>query len=254
MFSYSELMELDELCKEDSRFEKYVERLREENNQLLSKVTHEIGNPLTIIYSTIQLMESKNACLVDEPYWLQLTKDVKDLSLLLHNYSDYNSCATLNLKKENLLEVLQTVSESFEPVFIHNNLDWSFHVSRSMIPLMSSYLCDIVKIRQVFVNILKNGVEALESKQSLWIQIPDLGEQIEDMTQGHNFIILHFGNNGLPIETNKIAGMFLPRASNKVGGSGIGLWISNRIVEAHGGKIFVNSDKDKTIFTVCLPL
>ncbi len=254
MFSYAELMELDGLCKEDNRFEKYVERLREENNQLLSKVTHEIGNPLTIIYSTIQLMESKNPLLKEQPYWNQLNKDVKDLSLLLHDYSDYNSCDSLNLEKENLFDILQTVSRSFEPVFIHNKIDWSFQVSRNMIPLMSSYVCDIVKIKQVFVNIIKNGVEALEENQRLWIQVPDLGEQIEGVTQGSEHLILRFGNNGLPIASNELNGMFLPRASNKVGGSGIGLSISRRIIEAHGGKIFVNSDQNETVFTICLPL
>lgn len=254
MFSYAELMELDGLCKEDQRFEKYVDRLRDENNRLLAKVTHEIGNPLTIIYSTIQLMESKNPFLKKEPYWGQLNKDVKDLSLLLHDYSDYNSCDSLNLEKENLFDTLQTVCRSFEPLFINNKLDWSFQVSREMIPLMSSYICDIVKIRQVFVNILKNGVEALEENQRLWIQVPDLEEPVEDLIQGEEYLILRFGNNGFPIAQEEMRGMFLPRISSKANGSGIGLSISNRIVEAHGGKIFVNSNEVETIFTICLPL
>ncbi|MDK2807310.1 MAG: hypothetical protein PWP24_39 [Clostridiales bacterium] len=254
MFSYSELMELDELCKEDSRFEKYVERLREENNQLLSKVTHEIGNPLTVIYSTIQLMEAKNSTFRQQPYWTQLTKDIKDLSQLLHDYSDYSSCNSINLKKENLLEILQNVSESFEPVFIKEDLHWSFQVAHNMIPIMSSYLCDGIKIRQVFVNILKNGVEALSSGQSLWIDIPPLGETVENLVQGTDGIIIQFGNNGLPIESNSLTGIFLPNASNKAGGSGLGLWVSNRIIEAHGGKIFVSSDSSKTLFRICLPL
>lgn len=254
MFSYAELMELDGLCKEDQRFERYVDRLRDQNNRLLAKVTHEIGNPLTIIYSTIQLMEYKNPRLKDEPYWNQLNKDVKDLSLLLHDYSDFNSCDSLNMETGNLFETLQTVCRSFEPLFIGKKLDWSFQVSREIIPLMSSYICDIVKIRQVFVNILKNGVEALEENQRLWIQVPDLGKQVEDLVQGKEYLILRFGNNGLPITQEEMRGLFLPRASSKENGSGIGLSISSRIVEAHGGKIFVNSDESETIFTICLPL
>lgn len=254
MFTYAELMELEELCKEDNRFEKYVERLKEENIRLLSKLTHEIGNPLTIIYSTLQLMESKNPALKEQLYWDQLNKDVKDLSLLLHHYSNYNSCHNLNLKEENLFDILQEVCQSFEPIFIHNQIDWSFQVPRNMMPVMNSYLCDPVKIKQVFINIIKNGVEALEPNQSLWVQVPDLGETFEDLTQGKEHIILHFGNNGLPIEPTELTGMFLPKASNKVGGCGIGLSISNRIIEAHGGKIFVNSDKNQTVFTICLPL
>lgn len=254
MFTYAELMELEELCKEDTRFDKYVERLKEENNRLLSKLTHEIGNPLTIIYSTIQLMESKNPALKEQVYWNQLNKDVKDLSLLLHNYSDYNSCNNLNLKKENLFELLQSVGQSFEPIFIRNEIDWSLQIPRTMIPILSSYLCDAIKIKQVFTNILKNGVEALQPNESLWIKVPELGESFEDLIQGKEHIILHIGNNGLPIEESQLTGMFLPKVSNKAGGSGIGLSISSRIIEAHGGRIFVHSDEKETVFTICLPL
>ncbi|MEG2440268.1 MAG: HAMP domain-containing sensor histidine kinase [Acetivibrio sp.] len=254
MFTYAELMELEDLCKEDKRFEKYVERLKEENNRLLTKVAHEIGNPLTIIYSTIQLMESRNPEIAKEKYWTQLTQDVKELSLLLRDYSDYNSCDSLNITKEDLSEVLQNLVQSFEPVFIHHSIDWSFQVPQDMVPVMASYLCDKIKLKQVFVNIFKNALEASAENGRIWLCVPPKGSVLDCGIQGEDSIAIQIGNTGVPIKKNELKNLFSPSSSIKCGGCGIGLSISNKIAEAHGGKISVSSNKESTIFTVCLPL
>lgn len=254
MFTYAELMEIEDLCQEDARFEKYMERIREENSQLLAKVSHEIGNPLTIIYSTIQLMESRDPNIKEQKYWNQLSMDVKNLSLLLQDYSNYDSCSTLNIENENLYEILQNVSNSFEAVFQEAQIDWSFKVSDEILPIMESFPCDKIKIRQVFINIIKNAVEAVNTNGRIWIDIPKKGIKVEDMVQGEDCIVIMIGNNGSPIAKDELKGMFTPLLSSKSGGCGIGLSISNKITVSHGGIIFVTSNDEETVFTIALPL
>lgn len=254
MFTYSELSELEDLCRQDVLFEKYIERFREENNRLLSKVTHEIGNPLTIIYSTIQLMETKDPAVKDLTYWGQLKDDVKGLSLLLHDYSDYSNCDSLNMKKENLADMLTAIKCSFEPLIAENEITLTIDIADDMMQALKTYPCDGIKLKQVFINIIKNGIEALGENGDLWIRVPKAGAQIEELTQGDKYLIMTLGNNGSKIPDEEMKGIFSPLISSKLGGSGIGLSISNKIIEAHGGIIFVNSYDEQTEFTICLPL
>lgn len=254
MFTYNELSELEDLCKQDVLFEKYIERFREENNRLLSKVTHEIGNPLTIIYSTIQLMETKDPAVRELTYWEQLKDDIKGLSLLLHDYSDYSNCDSLNMKAENLTAMIERVKNSFEPMITRSQINLSVEIPEDMMSAMEAYPCDGVKLKQVFVNIIKNGIEALGQGGSLWICVPKAGTQVEELIQGDKYLILKVGNNGSKIPDSEMKGIFSPLISSKLGGSGIGLSISNKIIEAHGGMIFVNSLEEQTEFTICLPL
>ncbi len=254
MFTYSELVELEDLCHTNPTFKKYFDRYTDENNHLLSKIAHEIGNPLTIIYSTVQLMEVKEPSITSFQYWNQLKEDIRGISLLLQNYADYNTCTRLNVREENLCSVLDFTVKSFEPILASTDISLCLEIAEDMIPLLSHFRCDGMKLQQVFLNILKNGVEALGNKGDTWIRVPSMGEKIQDLTQGENYLIVVIGNNGSPIPVEEIDDLFTPLISSKLGGSGIGLSISSKIVNAHDGIIFVNSVESQTEFAICLPL
>lgn len=69
MFTDEELEEINVLCEKNELFAKYMGKYQEESDNLLAYVTHEIGNGLTLINSTAQLMESQNQKLCEMKYW-----------------------------------------------------------------------------------------------------------------------------------------------------------------------------------------
>lgn len=253
MFSNTELMDMEDLCREDSRYKKYIEQLQKENTSLLSKVTHEIGNPLTVIYSTIQLMESQNPALKEERNWTQLFNDIKELSSLIHDYMDYNSYDNLTLHRENLFTLLQSVNSDHESVMIGNNLHFTFQLSRDMLFSMKSYLCDGAKLKHAFSNIIKHFTDAMDVEHDLWIEVPEKGTDLNGVIQGEDFILIQIGSSVTDVDAPQLNGTFLPPISSTHDGINLGLFVANRIVSAHGGTIYVDSTDAETTFTICLP-
>jgi len=118
--------------------------------------------------------------------------------------------------------------------------------------------CDPERVKQVFLNIAINALEAMRGSGKLSIELtegtPDAvlsGHQISTPTDG---IIVRFSDTGPGIRSKDLNKIFLPFFTTKPDGVGMGLAIANRNVAEHGGFITVDSQLGKgTIFTVWLP-
>src|SRR3972149_6880856 len=101
------------------------------------------------------------------------------------------------------------------------------------------------KMRRVFVNIIKNSVEAMPDGGKLTIKSKENKDNIE-------FTITDMGA-GIPKET--LEKLFTPLFTTKAKGMGFGLSICKRIVEAHGGKISAESAVGEgTTFKILIPV
>lgn len=106
-------------------------------------------------------------------------------------------------------------------------------------------LVDARYILKVVLNILINALEAMENKGDLFIEIGS--------TYSYGYVAIKDNGSGMSEEFMENR-LFKPFSSTKNKGLGIGLYQSKTIVEAHDGKIEVDSEKDKgTTFTVYLP-
>jgi signal transduction histidine kinase len=104
---------------------------------------------------------------------------------------------------------------------------------------------DANKIERVFVNLIRNAIEAMHEKGTLEIRSRQKGENME----------FTFADTGQGISEQTMAKIFMPLFTTKVQGMGFGLAICKRIVDAHGGKITVESTLEKgTTFTITLPI
>jgi signal transduction histidine kinase len=104
---------------------------------------------------------------------------------------------------------------------------------------------DPAQIQQVLLNLLLNGIQALDGKGRVRVELASEGE----------FALLRVRDTGKGIAPEKLANIFRPFYTTKGGGTGLGLSLSRRIVESHGGKIEVASTPGQgTEFTVRLPL
>jgi signal transduction histidine kinase len=104
---------------------------------------------------------------------------------------------------------------------------------------------DINKIERVFVNLIKNAIDAM----------PQEGELEIRSTQTNGNVEIAFADTGSGISKDVMPKLFTPLFTTKAQGMGFGLAVCKRVVEAHGGKITVESVPGKgATFTVTLPI
>lgn len=97
MFLESDFDKLQQIMEESPEKRELLERLLESHQMTISAISHEIRNPLTLIYSTLQLISSQHPETSSFKYWKQLIKDVEYTNLLLEELSIYNNSDRLSL-------------------------------------------------------------------------------------------------------------------------------------------------------------
>ncbi|BBF44672.1 sensor histidine kinase [Lachnospiraceae bacterium KM106-2] len=237
---------LHDLEKKDSHLKDILARYEEENNFILSRMNHEIRNPLTLINSTMQLMSHKAPELKESKYWNQMGEDMEDLFSLLDGLSRFTHSEELRYEQCNLIQMLTQLKISFEPFAKEKNTSITIIIKQGVHDIASDYNCDSIKLKQVFTNLLKNAIEAIH-KESGNIQI------ILDTDNEHSFSI-HIIDNGEGIPVNMLDQIFTPFITSKQGGSGLGLPTAKRIILSHGGNISVNCLDGFTDFHIQLPI
>jgi|GEM_PF-484900 two-component system sensor histidine kinase PilS (NtrC family) len=117
--------------------------------------------------------------------------------------------------------------------------------------------CDADKIKQVFLNIGINSLEALSGKGKLVIELKEIQSaeetpyQLPSLKDG---VVVSFTDNGCGIRSKDLPKIFTPFFTTKPDGIGMGLAIANKIVAEHGGVITVDSSFGKgSVFKIFLP-
>ena len=82
----------------------------------LSRISHEIRNPLTLIYSTAQLLATKHPSLTEDNLWHQLISDINYLNDLTASISIYNKSQQLSPKMTDITQLLTEVTENYRPL------------------------------------------------------------------------------------------------------------------------------------------
>lgn len=228
--------------------EEAIQKIRDENKRITSMFIHELRNPLSLIKGTLQYIEMKQPETKQYKYWSQLFELIHDMDIIMSDALLLNSGSSLNIKKDNLLRIIQATVDSYIPQADNQQKFLSLKIDPECESILSSYPCDSGKIKQVLSNLLKNAFEAT---------IP--GDFIEIILSigsvDTNFMIkIQVINNGLPIPEEDIETIFLPFVTHKKGGTGVGLALSKRIIEGHLGSITVASSESMTEFTILLPL
>ena len=98
---------------------------------------------------------------------------------------------------------------------------------------------------QVFVNLIKNSIEAMEDIKN--------GKIIISIIENKNSVIIKVSDNGSGISPENIKRMNEPFFTTKSNGTGLGVYLSTEIIKAHNGTICYESDKKGTTVTVTLP-
>lgn len=243
MFTKEEQLKLKDLMSSNEDFAYFINKSFNECRLLASHITHEIRNPLTLIKSTTQLMETTTPSVKETKYWNQLVEDINELELLLAEFSTYNHSETIQKHPQNFILLLKSVISTFRPVADHKQINLSLTIDEKDIPIYTSYPIDQVKMRQVFVNLLQNALDATQEGGYI-----DINCTISDAS-----LLISVNNNGEAIPADILPTIFTPFVSFKSKGSGLGLAISSKIILAHDGTIKASSSSEITSFIIQLP-
>ena len=153
------------------------------NEQLvISKISHELRNPLTIIYSTLQLIESRHPEARTFDHWHELMQDVEFMSVLLDDLSRFNHAGALNFSTFSFRPFWEYISLSFAASVADTKLEYFSKIDSSINQITG----DKTKLQEVFLNLLRNAADAAspdgtismtaeQSKDSIIIQVQDNG-------------------------------------------------------------------------------
>ncbi|RGV96496.1 sensor histidine kinase [Ruminococcus sp. AF14-10] len=241
MLSHIDICRMNRLMEHNPEAKKIIEQLLQNHQTIVSLISHEIRNPLTLISSSLQLMEQTHPEVRDFSNWDQTMQDLDFLCQLLSELSAYNNGSTLRYQVFSLQELLRSVAVSF--AISLENASVSFR--SSIDPAIKDYAGDQIKLREVLLNLLKN---ARESQADEIVLSASSGCD----TSG---IQISIRDNGCGIEQNQLDQIFQAFHTTKQEGTGLGLSLSKRIIEAHHGTLTVTSAPGEgSTFTVFLPL
>lgn len=218
--------------------------------ELAASIVHELGNPLSVMNSTLQYVQERLKGREDDiNKEIDMVVDsIKRMDELLRELCNLTTPELHQFEQGDihkaLSQVLALVSSEARNANIKIKADLAQNLS----------ICwhDTRLIKQVFLNLFKNAIEAMPLGGSLTIR--SWFSPAED-PGARSKITIEISDTGAGISEEELRFIFKPFYSTKKGGSGLGLPFCRRVVDAHRGTICVESVKGKgSTFTIYLPL
>ena len=209
-------------------------------NLTIAQIAHEIRNPLTLIHSSLQLMETTHPEVKDFQFWSQTLEDVEYLNQLLDDLAAYSDSRRFFMCEVDLKEVFHSLEESLKPYILANRKNFTVHMPAQLPTVFGNP----IKLKQAFLNLLKNAFESTGENGCVSLSARKYLDQI----------IIRVTDDGCGMTPEAAETLFVPFTSHKAGGTGLGLAITHKIITAHYGHIDVASSPGRgSVFTVTLP-
>jgi two-component system nitrogen regulation sensor histidine kinase GlnL len=226
---------------------------------MAASVAHEVRNPLGGIKGASQLMRDEIRGMPQEDSLMEylgvIIKQVDRLTGILDSLKGLSKPTAPRHAPVNLHSILDESLTLMAPDIRKQKLK----VKREYDPSMPEVVCDESGLSGVFLNLIKNAVEAMGQGGVLTLQtgIPSdfLYSSIRTDKGKKTMVAVKIADTGTGIKADALKEIFNPFYSTKGGGLGLGLALSLKIVEEHGGTIKAESVPGKgTTFTIYLPV
>ncbi|ARK29271.1 histidine kinase N-terminal domain-containing protein [Halalkalibacter krulwichiae] len=209
--------------------------------QMSSSFVHEFRNPLTSIIGFNKLLRN------EYPNLKYLDIMELELDQLKFRITQFLHTSKMDIlgdsnKKMKLRELLEDILNFLYPSFVDVDVQTNLSISEDI-----EIEANKDEIKQVFVNLLMNSIEALRQKVKPRI----INISVEQNT--HEEVIIKISNNGptIPLEVRET--IFEPFFTTKDLGTGIGLYVCKNIIEKHQGIMTCDSNEEETTFLISLP-
>ncbi len=217
-------------------------------DQLAAGIVHEIGNPLGIMKSTMSFLNDRLSKRGDEltTYTQVLMENVDRIHELLKDLSGFSRPQSDQFSLHDISKCLSQMVNFIERECEKQGVVIETSFENGLPPVY----CNPHRLKQVFLNLFKNAIEAMPDGGRLSIKAGMASQALREKEM-LRVEIMDTGNGILEEELNSI---FKPFYTTKREGSGLGLFITRSIIMKHNGRITVRSRKGKgTVFTILLP-
>ncbi len=215
--------------------------------RLLGRLAHEIRNPLSSLDIHVQLLEEDLVTLA--PHLRQqltarldiIQGELHRLESIVENFLRLSGPSALDLELVEIIKLVTHVCELLRPEAAAREIEIVASVQSGLPQVMA----DPVRLMQALLNLIINAMQAVERKGRIDVSGSVAGETLE--------VVVRDTGPGIPAD--KLASIFDPYFTTKAEGNGLGLWIAQQIVVAHGGALKAqNAPAAGALFTMTLPL
>lgn len=207
----------------------------------LFKITHEIKNPIAVCKGYLDMIDLNNKKKVDKYVPIIKSEINRTLSLL----DDYLDFSRVKIEKDiiDIIMLLEDTLRSMGVLLKEKNINTDFVISEEEVYIMADYN----RLKQVFVNIIKNSMEAKIEDRELTIKV-------ETILEKDNIKII-VSDNGIGMTKEELERLGEAFYTTKANGTGIGVNLSKEIIEKHKGILTYESKKYVgTSVTIDLPV
>lgn len=202
-------------------------------------VVHEVRNPLTSIKGFAQILQKKLQGKDEEKYIKPILSETERLSKVVDDLLRFGKPTQLEKTKFKLNPFFDHIIEIVRQYVGNSQITFTKNCDDIVIN------ADEKKLEELFLNLMINGVQAMEGKGELSIKV------IRD----EDYVVTEIKDTGLGMDEEELKNLFVPFYTTKADGTGLGLAIAYRVATEHGGRIEVESKKGSgATFKVVLPL
>ncbi|QHW29878.1 sensor histidine kinase [Paenibacillus rhizovicinus] len=211
----------------------YTELQRSEKleiiSQLAASVAHEVRNPLQVTRGMLQVLGQKNQSKPGEDDFYQLAIDELDrASVIVTDFLGFAKPQMENVVELNLAEEFKHVQGIIVPLANMQGGKLEIQMPKSLCIMGNSS-----KLKQAIINLIKNSIEALEGSGVVRVWAYEEKQEV----------VIHIADSGVGMDENMLERLGEPYLSSKSKGTGLGLMITIRIIEAMRGSINFTSEK-----------
>ncbi|GAX90100.1 glycolate oxidase [Effusibacillus lacus] len=209
--------------------------------QLAAGVAHEIRNPLTSLRGFVQLLKETGSEGNNEYFKIMLS-ELDRINLIVSELLTLAKPQALNFLPKDISKLLHIVIRLLN---VQANMQ-NVQIVTEFDPGVLLVKCDENQLKQVFINLIKNAIESIPHDGSVTVAVHRVAPQN---------VMVRVTDTGCGIPEGLIPNLGDPFFTTKEKGTGLGLMVSYRIIEDHGGTIKIHSEVGKgTVVDVILPL
>ncbi len=215
--------------------------------KLAATVAHEIRNPLTAMQMWLYVIQEKVQGDTELERILGIiSEEITRLECVIRTFLEFSRPVELHCRPTEVDCVIRQALDLFEPCLKQREI----RVAKSANGNLPPILADADKLKQVFINLINNALDAMTDGGEIGI-----ATMVESDVAGRRMLVVRFRDSGSGMPQEVRARIFDPFFTTKEDGTGLGLCIAAQIIDRHEGSLVLESSTESgTTFAVWLPV